>query len=192
MTVDWNQTLGVGMRRDVPIGSVFLLLILLSAAGCQPPLPTVPVSGRLVYRQKPVEGAWIAFIDTLPDGKGAVAITDQDGRFDMRTYIGGEKFMPGVFPAEYLVIVGKAPPNADAGPPSYPTSEKMAEFTRNAPRAKTLKERMEIAASYRPMESKPPEEMTLLPVKYFDPRETDLTAKVIRGEANDFVFELVD
>jgi hypothetical protein len=63
-------------------------------AGCSDGKPTtVPVTGEVIYKNAPVEGAEVTF---APDG-GALAqgITDAAGKFTLRTFADGDGAIPG-------------------------------------------------------------------------------------------------
>ena len=40
----------------------------------QPLLPTVPVTGTLLYRGEPVVDGWVVFLDPLPDARSALVL----------------------------------------------------------------------------------------------------------------------
>src|SRR6266576_391459 len=79
------------------------LLIAAFTLGCGPsnPLGTSPVSGKVTYNGKPIEGATVSFI---PDGDGrpATAITGPDGSYSLTTLN-----WPGAVPGQYTVILRK-------------------------------------------------------------------------------------
>jgi hypothetical protein len=62
----------------------------------------VPVSGTVLYNQKPVAGATVVF---HPDGHShaATAQTDNAGKYSLRTFAPND----GAVPGEYKVTVGK-------------------------------------------------------------------------------------
>ena len=175
----------------------FCVGFLIAVAGCEKPLlPTVPVTGKLLYRGRPVQGGWVAFIDPLIDGKGAVAITDIDGNFSPHTPAGGDRFVPGMLPSDYVVIVGKTPASSVAlTEPGPPSSEVMAQILLEAeqtPVPQDLEAARARANSLMPINRVDPASMTLLPLKYADLRESGLKASVVRDQENHFIFVLTD
>jgi hypothetical protein len=64
----------------------------------------VPVSGKLVYQNKPVPLAWLRFYpDASQKGQGLVADgqSKEDGTFTLQTYPHG----PGAVPGKYKVTI---------------------------------------------------------------------------------------
>ncbi len=71
---------------------------------------TVEVTGTVTFGGKPVEGANIVFYPDIGlDGARLTsqAKTDREGRFRMRTHVGGGKFKPGIVPGQYSVAISK-------------------------------------------------------------------------------------
>jgi hypothetical protein len=167
-------------------------LFLLASLGCSPPplLPTVPATGQLLYEGKPLEDAWVVFLDPLRDGKGAIAITDAEGKFTLQTHYAGNTFVTGAIPSDYLVLVGKSRPIDPWAIPNdrRPTAaeiKKARELKDGDPEA--LAEFMRQFRSLRHLE---PASNTLIPWKYALPEESGLTASVEKGEENHFVFSI--
>src|SRR5262245_6320330 len=85
-----------------------LVLALLLVAGCGPKYPNLPaqypVSGTGTLDGKPLSGAGIMF---LPRGEtrgtGAMAMTDGEGKYSLKTEYGG----PGAPEGEYAVTISK-------------------------------------------------------------------------------------
>jgi hypothetical protein len=64
----------------------------------------VPVSGKVVYKNKPVSQAWVQFHPKASGGAQGFAAngqTNEDGTFTLRTYPHG----PGATPGQYAVTV---------------------------------------------------------------------------------------
>lgn len=84
----------------------------------------VPVSGKLIYQNKPVPLAWLRFYPDAPQaGQGFVADGQckQDGTFTLQTYPHG----PGAVPGRYKVVItlearGAGIPNRYADPEQTP------------------------------------------------------------------------
>lgn len=91
----------------------FLLGWLLLATACsQPSGPeTLPATGLVTLNGEPVAGALVVFTPKFAEessGKlASQAETDDQGQFEMQTYLGGEDYKDGVEPGEYVVTVTK-------------------------------------------------------------------------------------
>ncbi len=73
---------------------------------------TAPARGEVTFQGKPLEGAIVVFQPTAPGGIGASAVTDVQGKFELRT------FPPdvGAVPGRYAVSVMKtAMPSGGTG-----------------------------------------------------------------------------
>ena len=69
--------------------------------GCGPSRPkTVTVSGTVTYKKEPVKGASILFAPKA-HGNPALATTDVDGKYRLRTFLPGD----GARPGEYVVSI---------------------------------------------------------------------------------------
>jgi hypothetical protein len=55
----------------------------------------------------PLEGAMICFVDTTEKGKSASGQTDDDGKFDLLTSIGGLRSAQGALDGAYKVTIEK-------------------------------------------------------------------------------------
>jgi len=133
--------------------------------GCGPELPkTVPVSGVIVYRNKPVSGAQVTFLrEGERPGRGN---TDDQGRFELSTYYSADyDALKGAVPGEYKVKVTKLEFLVK------PEDKNFAQFL-----ARTG--------------GKIPK--PVIPGRYGDPNTTDLTASVTEDGKNHFEFMLVD
>src|SRR5579863_8429677 len=64
---------------------------------------TAPASGVVTFQGEPLEGAVVVFQPTAPDGIGASALTDGEGKFELQT------FPPdfGAVPGKYVVCITK-------------------------------------------------------------------------------------
>lgn len=124
---------------------------------------TVPVTGKVTYNGAPVAGATVSFIGDQASLRPAVAITEADGTFKLKT-LDSEGAMPG----SYTVAVEK--------------TEMPAELTREMS--------MEEAESFNPKSLPAPKRV--LPAKYSDPAQSGLKFEVKAGEANNFDLQLTD
>lgn len=77
--------------------------------------PTTPVTGKVTYKNKPVEGALVVLVAQTPDAKGAIGTTDADGNYAVSTF--GDK--DGAVAGTYKIKVSKyeivAEPAAEGG-----------------------------------------------------------------------------
>src|SRR3954453_14780368 len=71
---------------------------------------TVEVTGTVTFDAKPVEQANVTF---SPEASGddarlaSQALTEQNGRFQLSTYLGSGKTKSGIVPGKYLVTISK-------------------------------------------------------------------------------------
>lgn len=80
-------------------------LLLLCALGCGPGF--VPVTGRVTFDGKPLEGATVTLLPEDPAGTPAFGLTDAAGRFEARS--GNDA---GMRTGKYAVVVTKDEPAA--------------------------------------------------------------------------------
>jgi hypothetical protein len=104
----FRQTRMSAPRR---ITAVVLYVAALSGCGGKPSGPaTVAATGTVTYNGSPLEGASVVFYPNSGDDDQRLtsqAITDQEGRFQLTTHVGGGKFKPGVVPGPYAVAISK-------------------------------------------------------------------------------------
>ena len=109
------------MRHALLVGPLALALVV-AGAGCdKKPPKLVPVSGKLVYKDKPLANTMIQFNPVELD-KNAVlanATTGQDGSFKLRSYPYGD----GAKPGQYKVFITPYPGSPPV-PAKYTTPEK--------------------------------------------------------------------
>lgn len=120
----------------------------------------VPVTGKVIYQGKPVEGAHVTFV---PQGQGlnsAFGTTDAAGVFKLSTF----EVDDGAQPGAYAVTISKMVIEGGQKPGSEPLN------TGTPP--------------------PPPKTMDLLPAKYKAAATSNLSATVVEGKANEFPFEL--
>jgi hypothetical protein len=148
------------------------LPVALFLAGCsgdaQTRPKTVAVSGKVLYKGQPVDGATVAF---LGDGKipPAIGRTDSLGRFDLTTSQPGDGAVPGNHQVTVSKIVGTKAAKAAAAPMSMEDALKRG------------KEKSEDAAP-----------MSLLPDHYAEAATSGLTYEVKPTGTNDFTIDLKD
>ena len=164
------------------VGRIWLVAVILATlTGCGFKANMVPVSGVVMYRGEPVEGAEVALIprdsgtpaggvidgDSEPEARAARGVTDGSGKFTVKTYFGPEADAPGARPGEYIVTVTKYIP----------------------PEGMTVFEWAQAQAQPNP--SVPPLRY-LVPKKYSGARTSRLSVTVQKGSDNHFPLELVD
>jgi hypothetical protein len=77
--------------------------------------PLIPVSGRVFLNAEPLGKADIFTEPVGRQCRGAMGMTDAEGRFTLRTDVDGD-FFPGAYAGEHRVIVLGIDPNAPPGP----------------------------------------------------------------------------
>lgn len=152
--------------------ALMVVCLTLGLAGCGgDEARPVPAGGKVTVGGKPVEGAMVTFL-----GKGsarsASALTDANGSFKLTTISTND----GVPPGEYVITIAKQESAAGAGGVDISTGNYGAAYG----------QQMAAAASNtmdKLMKNK-------LPAKYANPTESGLLRTVVKGEENNFNFEL--
>lgn len=93
-------------------------LCLLAAAGCEPPLPLIPVSGSVVYQGEPLQfgGVMMQPVAGGPVARGTI----EEGVFVMQTQ-GEQGVLPGAHRVRVTCFANQKPgaaPSSAAGEPS--------------------------------------------------------------------------
>jgi hypothetical protein len=138
---------------------------------------TAPVSGRVTYRGRPVEGALVTFVSGGANPVPAFDLTDAEGRFKLTTYEDGD----GAVLGPHGVAIVKATDGGEHDAVLLPPGEG--------------NEDEENFDSYVPPDdsSAPvPVIKHLLPSKYSAPETSGLVATISQGRPNEFTFELTD
>jgi len=161
----------------------FLLLgvILGLSWGCGTKGPKVsPVTGIVLYKGAPLEGATVVFAPASGSaGTSPVALgtTDAQGRFRLRSSADPAKAIDGAVPGEYRVVISKfIPPGGmteEAWQQKLEEEKKAGESGAMVPPAKRA-----------------PEKVQLLDPQYSGGTSSKLTAKVEADGKNDFAFDL--
>lgn len=134
-----------------------------------PPRPkTVPVTGKVLYKGLPVDGATVGF---LGDGKipPALGKTDSQGRFELTTSDPGDGAVVGNHQVIVTKVVGTKAAKAATGPMSMEEAAKRAA---------------------QPAEAAGPQ--SLLPEQYAEAKTSGLSFEVKASGTNDFTIELKD
>lgn len=157
---------------------VFLLLsgvAALLASGCGSGPKVVTAKGTVLYQGKPLAGANVTFLPKDGESGQVTAIngiTDAEGHFVLKTYLGGNVTSEGAVPGEYRVTIAKY------GPPQGMTEEEYQEKVKAAENA------------IRTKETRIPEKVEVLPPEYSDNKKTTLTASIPSGGNSDIKFDL--
>jgi hypothetical protein len=94
---------------------VFAVFMSMVSAGCSEEGPPIaPASGVVTYRGEPVKHAKVVFLpQDVPDGKVAVGLTDEQGRFSVTT-VGRDSSREGAVVGKHFVAVTESwPPGAE-------------------------------------------------------------------------------
>ena len=148
-------------------------LLLAGVVGCGgEPDPPVPVSGKVLYGGKPVEGATVTFLPA-ESGRSASGKTGADGAFTLTT----NKTNDGAKPGEYVVTIAKveAKGGGDGGV-DISSGDYGAAYAAGMSAAATNSTNKMLKDA--------------LPAKYGDPKQSGLTRSVVKGEVNEFEFDL--
>jgi hypothetical protein len=157
--------------------------------GCSPTPPavkTVPASGVITMKGAPVPDALVTFYPVDSGGRPAGGVTGPDGRYQLKTALGGEKSTDGAMAGSYNVTVEKSKGTAESSMGTRPVPTKTGESAEEMEKKKKEMEGPAVDPSKKPEAGS----QTSLPAKYADPKTTDLNANVKAGEKNDFAFDL--
>jgi hypothetical protein len=149
------------------------LMALLAGCGGASTLKVVPVSGKITYKGKAVEGAVVTFA-TEASPRTAVGTTDSQGGFKLSTVNTND----GAVAGEHVITVFKAAPPGSA-------QQQM----------KSPEDYMKHMQSQGGKNAKPPGADLLdksIPGKYANPGTSGLKRTVVAGETNDFTIDLTD
>ena len=128
--------------------------------------PTFPVTGKITYKGRPIEGADVTFYCKEKD-RSAFGRTDSEGAFKLTTFASND----GAVPGKHVVVVTKVdvPPPTKIADISDPAYQPPKEGQSTSPPAKKL-----------------------LPARYMDVKTSDLIAVVNGDGPNDMTLELKD
>jgi hypothetical protein len=88
---------------------VLAVLALVILAGCSGGRGTASVSGTVLYKNQPVDGASVSLLpkSESAEAKPARGTTDTSGNFTVTTYFGPDDQPAGALPGEYRVTITK-------------------------------------------------------------------------------------
>ena len=152
---------------------VMLMGLLAFTVGCSGSMgpPPVPVSGKVTLGGSPVEGATVTFLSTT-GGRSASGKTGSDGSFQLSTINTND----GARPGEYTVTIAKIESKLKGSETDVEKGEYGDDYGAQ----------MAAAASGDMSKVQKNE----LPDKYSKPGESGLNRTVVKGEANEFIFDL--
>lgn len=128
---------------------------------------TYPVSGRVSYKGEPVGNADVTFVGQDHE-RSAFGRTDSQGRFKLTTFSPND----GAIPGKYVVVVKKV-------------EETFAE-----PMPDVTDESYDPDAVNRAAAAPPPK--NLIPMKYGNPKTSDLFVVITEGKNDEVLLELID
>ncbi|HAH48311.1 MAG TPA: hypothetical protein DCM07_26385 [Planctomycetaceae bacterium] len=163
---------------------LFAFLSLSLTVGCSSNSPdtpeTVPVAGSVSFQGKPLPGASVIFMNrdaTSPQTGTLNSITDDSGKFELKSYFGARTVKNGAVPGTYKVTILKMVPPG--------------EMTENEYEAKVAEaDRIVSGGGILTADQTPPELQQLIPRKYSDASLSQLEAKVMPNQENEFQFDL--
>jgi hypothetical protein len=152
-----------------------LILVLPCLPGCgggadRPAL--LPVSGTVLFKGQPVEGATVSFSNEKAS-RSAQGVTDANGKFKLTSYDTND----GAIAGEHVVTISKAAAVSDDSQMTQANAMEM------------MKKKMDGMKGKNMSDQKP--EM-LLPAKYADGKTSGEKRTVKSGDSNDFKFELTE
>ena len=172
---------------------LFILTVGILAVGCAegPAVkPTVPVSGKITFNGQPVVGAMVSFSPTVNE-KGvypALAMTNEEGVYDLHTPFGGDVDNPGAVEGEYNVTIvkGKSGNTDESGAAASPEdmAKRMGAANKDRPRQQNAAGPKKYAAAPGMLQSD-----SEIPVRYSSSALTPLRLAIPGG---DYDFELTE
>jgi len=168
-------------RHSLVLIALCSLSLSVSCSSDTPDTPeTVPVSGTVSFEGKPLPGASVIFMDSSaasPQTGTLNAVTNDAGQFELKSYFGAKTVKSGAVPGTYKVTILKMVPPGEMTEEEY--EAKVAEADKIVSGGGVLTQ-----------EQTPPELKQLIPRKYSDASLSQLEAKVIPDQKNQFQFEL--
>jgi len=176
------------------------LLIVLGIVGCgdgAPSVKTVPVSGTVTYNGNPIEGATVTFMQQAEGIRPAGGQTDAQGKFMLKTALGGTKMQDGAMEGSFVVTITKSggntlptgSPALGTDPGSISEAEKKAMFAKMTAGPSQEEVQKDPAVQQKEIAEKA---KSKLPEKYAGAKTTPLKETVKAGDKNEFTFVLSD
>ncbi|GIX04334.1 MAG: hypothetical protein KatS3mg114_0203 [Planctomycetaceae bacterium] len=161
-------------RIIAKVTAVLSLSLVLSGCGSgEKPIKTVPVSGTVLYKGNPVEGATVSFwAEGAP--RAATGITNEKGEFKLSMF----KVNDGAMPGPNKVTVSKDPPRETS--------------TTIDPSAALNNPELLTQMMQQQNQQKKTDEKPLLPPRYASIRTTDLVENVPEKGPHECVLQLKD
>lgn len=182
------------LRTSLNRTVVVALVVCWAAVGCRPKskITTVPVSGKVTYKDVPLEGATVAFVLARPDSEASRSspssgVTNSDGVYKLVTFESLARPVDGAVPGKYKVTITKravAAPMVTGDPTEQDMSKMAAEMAQKMSQA-PLPPGANQGRTTGPEKSE-------IPQRYSDPATTDLEANVLETGAQVFDFPLTD
>ncbi|MGH7140515.1 MAG: carboxypeptidase-like regulatory domain-containing protein [Pirellulales bacterium] len=166
------------MRRYTSTVVLFAILLTWGCGKKGPSIVVYPVTVTVTYDGKPVAGATVSYI--VPDNADAPrssGLTDDEGKFSLKTYVSPKELLAGAPPGDYTVVVLKVASESLAG-----SREKAPDLENMTPqeRSKAMIKMMGQANPQAPV--KPAQTKYEVPEKYTQAATSDLKATVLSGE----------
>lgn len=156
------------------LAAMSLLALLISGCNSSGSVPPVPVSGKVTLEGKPVEGAIVTFLTKTGEGRSASGKTGADGAFKLTSINTND----GAPPGDYIITIAKTEmKGADSGG-GIDISKGDYGAAYGAAMAAAASGNMSKV------------QKDLLPKKYASAADSGLTRTVVKGDANDFLFDL--
>lgn len=158
-----------------------LIGLLVLFTGCDSGTPkTVPVSGTVTLKGKPVEGVTVIFSrgqSAIGSGEVAVGKTDANGKFELTSHFGPQASAPGAVAGDYKVTLSKSIPPPNVDPEKYKAMVDAAN-------------KISEVGGMVPANKQPPPLVELFPLEYSNLLKTKLTANVTPSGPNNFDFKV--
>ncbi len=173
------------MRRAFPRLCVPLAMTCLLGlpwlTGCGPKrAATKPVTGTVVYRGQPLDGANVLFSRgsrNIAEGEVAMGKTDAQGRFTLTTHFGSATDSKGAPEGKYEVTISKRVP---------PKGVSESQYRAMVEAANKIGE----SGAPVPPDKQPPALVEMLPEHYSVVGKSKLSADITAGGKTDFEFKL--
>jgi len=161
------------MIRTLVASLVLVTPCLVGCGGVADKPELVAVQGTVMLNGSPVDGATVTF-STEKSSRPATGETDASGKFKLTTY----DTYDGAVPGEHTVTISKVEASGEGSMQPGASAEQMQE---------KMKQQMEKMKN--PTKEAPKSQ---LPGKYADAKTSGEKRTVVKGDVNDFKFELTE